>query len=251
MSRVGFIGTGHIAAPMVRHLAAKGHEIAVTERNRAVSAALAAELGVGVGSPQEVLDRSEIVVLCLRPDVAETVLDPLTFRADHQLVSVMAGVPAARLDALCAPAADRVQTIPLGYLEQGGCPLAAFGNDTLLARLFAPENPVVKVESEAALNAHFAICAMVPGLLDLMQTGADWLAGQTGDADAAAFYSTQLVAGFLAAMEKDRAGRLAAERDALATAGTLSLQMTTALREGGAHDSLNAALAAIGQRLEA
>ncbi|SEJ64988.1 pyrroline-5-carboxylate reductase [Cribrihabitans marinus] len=250
MSRIGFIGTGHIAAPMVRHLAGKGHEIAVTERNREVSVALAAELGVHVGEPQDVLDHAEIVFLCLRPDVAASVLEPLAFRADHQVVSVMAGVPAVRLDALCATATDRVQTIPLGYLEQGGCPLAAFGNDRLLSRLFAPENPVVKVESEAALNAHFAICAMVPGLLDLMQSGADWLAGQTGDADAAAFFTTQLMAGFLAAMDKDVAGRLAEERDALATPGTLSLQMTTALREGGAHDSLNAALTAIGKRLE-
>ena len=33
MSRIGFIGTGHIAAPMARFLSAKGHDIAVTERN--------------------------------------------------------------------------------------------------------------------------------------------------------------------------------------------------------------------------
>ena len=48
--------------------------------------------------------------------------------------------------------------------------MAAFGNDRLLADLFEPENPVVKVADEAALNAHFAICAMVPGILDLMAT---------------------------------------------------------------------------------
>lgn len=250
MSRIGFIGTGHIAAPMARFLARKGHDIFVTERNAQVSARLKAELGVTVGAPQAVIDASEIVFLCLRPHLAQEVLTPLTFRADQQIVSVMAAVPAAQLAMLCAPASDFAQTIPLGFLEAGGCPLAAFGNDRLLAVLFEPENPVVKVADEAALNAHFAVCAMVPGLLDLMATGADWLAGETGDADGAEFYTTQLVAGFLSVMEKGKAGLLAQERDALATDGTLSLQMTETLRAGKAHEALHTALTAIGKRLE-
>ncbi|MCA0905615.1 NAD(P)-binding domain-containing protein [Ruegeria marisrubri] len=250
MSRVGFIGTGHIAAPIARLMAAKGHQISVTERNAKVSAALKAELGVTVAAPQAVIDSSDIVFLCLRPHIAADVLDPLTFRADQQIVSVMAAVSAEHLAALCAPASDFVQTIPLGFLETGGCPMAAFGNDRLLADLFEPENPVVKVADEAALNAHFAICAMVPGILDLMATGAEWLGDATGDADGAEFYTTQLMAGFLASMEKCAAGRLTQERDALATEGTLSLQMTDALKDGGAHEALRSALGAIGKRLE-
>lgn len=250
MSDIGFIGTGHIAAPMVRHLAAKGHRIAVTERSASVSAALAAECGAAVADAQGVLDRSDIVFLCLRPAVAADVLEPLVFRPGQRIVSVMAGVPAAQIAALCAPATDLVQTIPLGFLESGACPLAAYGNHDLLADLFAPQNPVVAVDSEAALNAHFAICAMVPGLLDLMATGAGWLAGRTSDPAAAEFYVSQLVAGFLAAHDKGSAGRLAEARDALATEGTLSLQMTEGLHSGGAHDALITALDAIGRRLE-
>ncbi len=250
MSRIGFIGTGHIAAPMVRFLAGKGHSISVTERNAEVSAAMQAELGVNVTTPQGVIDASEIVFLCLRPQVASDILNPLKFRADQQVVSVMAAVSAEKLAQLCAPASDFVQTIPLGFLAQGGCPLAAFGNTALLADLFEPENPVVKVADEAALNAHFAICAMVPGMLDLMCTGAGWLAEQTGDADAAECYTTLLLSGFLSTMETGAAGKLAAARDALATDGTLSLQMTDGLRSGHAHDALRTVLTEIGKRLE-
>ncbi|RBW58907.1 NAD(P)-binding domain-containing protein [Ruegeria sp. A3M17] len=250
MSRIGFIGTGHIAAPIARFLAAKGHEIAVTERNATVSAELKAELDVVVANPQAVLDASDIVFLCLRPQIAPNVLQQLNFRSDQQIVSVMAAVSVDQLAVLCAPATDFVQTIPLGFLQQGGCPLAAFGNDALLAELFEPENPVVKVSNEAALNAHFAVCAMVPGLLDVLATGAEWLAEQTGDADASEFYTTQLLSGFLHTMQTGQAGRLVEERDALATDGTLSLQMTQALHAGNAHDALRSALQAIGKRLE-
>ncbi|WP_170400575.1 NAD(P)-binding domain-containing protein [Ruegeria arenilitoris] len=250
MSRIGFIGTGHIAAPIARLLARKGHEIYVTERNASVSAALKAEINATVSDPQSVIDQSEIVFLCLRPQIAVEVLGPLTFGSEHRIVSVMAAVSEPELKSLCAPAEDFVQTIPLGFLEQGGCPMAAYGNDQLLADLLAPENPVVKVASEASLNAHFAICAMVPGILDLLATGSEWLADQTGDADGAEFYTTQLMAGFLATMNKGQAGRLAAERDALATDGTLSLQMTQALQSDKAHQALRDALTAIGKRLE-
>lgn len=249
MSRIGFIGTGHIAAPMVRFLHARGHDITVTERGRETSSALRSSLGVTVADPQDVVNRSEIVFLCVRPNDAEPALIDLTFRADQRIVSVMASVSRAALEDLCAPAASFVQTIPLGFLEKGGCPLAAFGDTDLLAALFEPENPVVPVATEDALNAHFAICAMVPGVLDLLATGSHWLGSQSGDADAAEYYTTQLVAGFLAAMDKDHAGRLIAERDALATEGTLSLQMTEGLRGGGAHAVLLATLADIGTRL--
>ncbi len=250
MSRIGFLGTGHIAAPIARLMASKGHEISVTERNAQVSENLRQELGVTVSDPQSVIDASDIVFLCLRPQVAAEVLAPLRFRSDQKIISVMAAVSAEQLASLCAPASSFVQTIPLGFLQSGGCPMAAYGDDRLLADLFEPENPVIKVKTEAALNAHFAICAMVPGLLDLMASGAEWLADETGDADEAEFYVTQLVSGFLSAMEKGGAGRLAQERDDLATEGTLSLQMTQTLQDGGAHAALQDAFTKIGKRLE-
>ena len=248
MSCIGFLGTGHIAAPLARFLSRTGHDIAVSERNAETAAALAASHGATVGPNQAVIDRSEIVFLCLRPQIAEQVLKGLRFRPDHRIVSVMAGVPLAALKRLCAPATEITMTIPLGFLERGGCPLPAYPDAELIYRLFAPENPVIPVASERAFNMHFAICVMVPGLLDLMATGAGWLGEETGDADGAEFYTEQLVSGFLAAMAREP-GTLAAERDGLASPGSLSLQMTEALHAGGAHVALRGALEAIGARL--
>ena len=247
MSRLGFIGTGEIAAPMVRHLVAKGHSAIVTERSRHISTELAKTHGVSIGTAQDVLDKSDIVFLCVRPHQLDA-FDGLTFRADHKIISVMAAVPSARLAEICAPATDFVQTIPVAFVERGGCPLPAFGNAHLLAELFEPENPVIALDTEDALNAHFGICAMLPGILDLMSTGAEWLAARTGDHNGAEVYTTQLIGGFLSDMAQG-AGRLAKERDGLATDGTLSLQMTQTLHADGAHDALKGALDAIGQRL--
>lgn len=250
MSRIGFIGTGHIAAPMVRFLAAKDHQITVSRRNAEVAASLTASHGVSVADNQAVLDASDIVFLCVRPHLAMDVLETLSFRADHQIVSVMAGISLTALAAACAPASDISMTIPLGYLEQGGCPLPACPSGDVLKPLFAPDNPVFSVPDEAALNMHFAVCAFVPGVLDLMATSAAWLGSQTGDDDQAARYTRQLLAGFLAALPDEGAALLPAERDALATQGTLSAQMTAGLRDGGAHDALTRTLNDIADQLK-
>ena len=249
MNRIGFIGTGHIAAPMVRFLATRGHDVTISKRNARAAEDLRASHGIRVADNQDVLDASDIVFLCLRPAVAEAVVAPLRFRADQKIVSVMAGISLARLGEWCAPSSDITLTIPLGFLEQGGCPLAACPSDEVLAPLFAPDNPVMPVPNEAAFNQHFAVCAMVPGLLDLMVTASDWLSRQTGDPDGAAIYTRQLVAGFLASLPQGGAEMLPAERDALATDGTISLMMTTRLHDGGAHSALCTALDAIGDRL--
>ena len=249
MSSIGFVGTGHIAAPMVRFLSARGHQITVSERNAQTASELAALHGVSIASNQEVIDRSEIVFLCMRPYLAAEVFAPLKFRPSQKIVSVMAGVSLEQLQTLCAPATDITMTIPLGYLEQGGCPLPACPKADVLAALFEPENPVLEVPEEAALNMHFAVCAFVPGVLDLMETTAQWLGNETGDHDQAASYTRQLLSGFLATLPEGGAEVLSAERDALATEGTLSLQMTDGLRAAGTHDALQQTLSAIGARL--
>lgn len=251
MSRIGVIGTGHIAAPMVRHLAAKGHQITVSDRNAGVAADLRAGFGVDIAPAQQVIDASDILLLCLRPEVAAPVLDGLDFRAGQRIVSVMARVSADDLARLCAPATDFVQAIPMGFIDQGGCPLPAYGDTRLLADLFAPENTVIQVADEGALNAYFAASAMTSCVLDLLDGASDWLAGRTGDSDAAELYFRQLVAGFLGGIDPNAgAGCLAQERDALATEGTLNQQMVTAIRAGHLRQTVQAALAAIDKRLE-
>ncbi|GHG81546.1 NAD(P)-binding domain-containing protein [Pseudodonghicola xiamenensis] len=248
MYRIGFLGTGHIAAPMVRFLARTGHDITVSDRNAEIAAALEAGHGVAVAPNQKVVDGSEVVFLCLRPHLAEEVLQDIRFHPGQRIVSVMAGISLDRLKTLCAPAGDITITIPLGFLEQGGCPLPAYPSSDILDRLFEPENTVFEVPDERALNMHFAICAMVPGLLDLMATGAEWLGHETGEPEKAEFYTTQLFSGFLAAMTR-KPGALACKRDALATQGTISLQMTEGLQAGGVHTALTQTLDAIRDRL--
>lgn len=250
MTATGFLGTGHIAAPMARALARGGHTVTVSRRNEAVSAALAgAGLGIKVAENQGVVDASEVVFLCLRPAVWQAAVAPLAFRPGHKIVSVMAGVAIAGIAAAVAPASAISATIPFGFIEQGGCPLPVAGDPGPLRALFGAANPILPQADEAALGQHFAASTLVAAVLGVMAGGADWLAGKTGDATAAEVYVAGLVGGFLAALGRDRAGELRDGMSALATQGTISRQMLEGLEAHGAFGALAETLDGISGRI--
>lgn len=125
MARIGFIGAGEIASAMVRGLAGKGHSILVSERNAQTARTLADTFGeVAVEPNQDVLDGSDVVILCLLKPVGEAVLPDLRFRAGHSVISVMVDVTNATLRA---------------RVEQGGTlGLIRKGLDGFRARLGLP-----------------------------------------------------------------------------------------------------------------
>jgi len=251
MSRVGFIGTGAIAAPMVRFLARRGHKITVSERSAALAADLAAEFeNVTVTPNQSVVEAAEILFLCLRPHQWQDAVAGLRFRAGQQIVSVMAGVALDDLRAACAPAHRISVTIPLAFLETGGCPLPVYPADTPLTDLLGPENPVIPVPSEAALTTHFAASALLSAALGQMMAGAEWLGRRTGDPAGAETYVTALIAGFLRDVPQDGQGRLLEARSGLATEGTLNLMMVEGLEQAGMAPALASVLDRIAARME-
>ena len=223
MAKIGFLGTGHIAAPMARVAARAGHEVAVSRRSQDVSRALATEgLGIAVADNQRVLDAADIIVLSLRPAVWEDVVAPLSWRADHRIVSVMAGVPLNQIAAACAPVSDLSVTIPYGHVDEGGCPLPVWPGAEPVATILGPENPVIPMPSEAALGACFNASAAMSGVLLVLEEARDWLAAEIGDAKSAEAYVHQLAASYLSALPMDGQARLTEARAGLATPMTLN-----------------------------
>jgi pyrroline-5-carboxylate reductase len=105
--RAGIIGTGHLGGFLVEGCRRTGapYAFTVSPRGVAKAEALKARYGVVIGvSNQEVVDRSDLVVVCVRPKDAQTVLEPLTFREGQTVLSLMAGILHEDLQALAAPA---------------------------------------------------------------------------------------------------------------------------------------------------
>lgn len=241
MARLGFIGTGHMAGAMVRHLAPKGHQITVTHRNARVAQALVAEFpAVRTADPAGALAASDTVFLCLRPEVAENALTGLPFRPDQTVISVMAGVQLQTLADWCAPAEQITLMLPMELIQRGGCPIIVWPEADPVRALFEPENTVIPVDDETDLSACFAATTLVSAVAETLDVGADWLGERIGP-DAAQAFVGQLVAGMLE-IHADETSRFAALRDSLATPGTLNLAMVQELRRLGLPEALRAKL---------
>lgn len=228
MARIGFIGTGEIAALMVHGLAGQGHRIAVSDRNPQIAARLAATFAeVNVAANAEVVAGSDIVILCLLAKVADAALAGLPFRAGQSVISVMVDVGLERLRTLCAPAADIAITIPLPPIATGGCPLPVYPASPALEQLYGAKNRVFTVRDEVALNAHFGATAFCSPFLEQVLTTAVWLAEFTGDRDQSQAYVRDVLRGYLPA--DGAAGHLAAALQSLSTEGGLNATLRAAM----------------------
>jgi len=239
MARVGFIGTGEIAALMVQGLAGQGHQIMVSDRNAQVAARLAATVpGVTVAPNAAVVAGSDIVILCLLANVADAALAGLPFRAGQSVISVMVDVGLAKLQKLCDPASDIAITIPLPPIATGGCPLPVYPASAALETLFGAKNRVFTVRDEVALNAHFGATAFCSPFLEQVLTTAAWLAEFTGDSDQSQAYLRDVLCGYLPADGQN--GHLGAALKSLSTEGGLNATLRAAMK--GANADLRAGL---------
>jgi pyrroline-5-carboxylate reductase len=246
MAQLGFLGTGEITAAMVRGLAGQGHQILVSTRNAAVAATLAAEVaGVTVAPNDQVVAGSDVVFLCLLARVAEAVLPGLPFRRDQSIISVMVDAPLARLRHLCAPATDIAITIPLPPIARGGCPLPVYPASPVVEALFGARNPVIALRSAEALSAHLGASALCSPILDQLLAVADWLAGFTGDRDAAEVYIAAMIRAYLPAQPAP--GALAEALAKLSTEGGLNATLRAAMEP--AKDDLRRGLDGFRDRL--
>jgi pyrroline-5-carboxylate reductase len=115
---LGIVGVGAIAEAIVTGLS-EGEDAAASIHLSPRSAGRANPLAARyrsvhvVDSNQAVVDRAEVVLLCVRPQDAPAALSELAFRAQHAVISVMAGVPIEALRPLVAPAEVLVRAIPL------------------------------------------------------------------------------------------------------------------------------------------
>jgi pyrroline-5-carboxylate reductase len=254
--RLGFVGAGAITTAIVTGLNASdaGRDtILVSPRNADVSAALAAKFSnvTVAASNQAVLDGSDVVMLAIRPQVADEVLPALKFRPDHHVISLMAIIPLDKIAVLVAPARKIVRAIPLPLVADRCGPTPVYPPDPVAAALFNRLGTVIEAKSSEQFSAFSAATATMSPYFAFASEIAGWLARHDVPAgDARRYVATvfQGLANIAASMPKQSFGELARE---FATRGGINEQAAAHLKETGALASLSDALDAVLKRLKA
>lgn len=252
---LGFIGTGTITEAVVTGLceaAAPGLSIVLSPRTRERSRKLSERYAaVEVAEDnQQVLDRSDLVFLAVRPQDAGAVLDALSFRPEQSVASFIATVDSAEIQRRIRPAQLIGRVAPVPPIARRRGPVAMCPPNRQLADLFDPIATVIQVSDETQLDAFFSASALMAPYFELLETVSAWLRSQGVDAEQADQYTGSLFRG-IAQKSTQPAGKGFAElAHEHATRAGINEQMRRELLASGFYDRVRAGLDLIQARMQ-
>ena len=239
--RIGVIGCGTIASAVVKGIAGDGHQITVSERSAAHSAALAAAFpNVSVASNQGVVDACDVIFLGLMAEIAPDVLGALTFRPDQRILTFMAGATLEEADALVRPAKAVAIMMPFPGIATGGTPVMMQGDPALVEELFGGRNTIFALKDGAELAAYLSAQAVLSPVARMIGDASDWLGQRVSDRAQGEAFLRMLVASNLSAIE------CAPLIEALNAPGGYNQRLRLHMEKSGMSDALKAGLTKLG-----
>ncbi len=252
--RTGFIGTGAITEALVTGLCtSKGGigSITVSPRNEEKSKLLQKRFSqVKVGrSNQDVVDKSDIVVLAFLPRDRESVLDSLKFKNDQILVNLLSGTQNSQIAAHTNSSCVISRAVPLPCAAEHIGPIVVFPDNDKVNQLFKNVGTVIPVENEEQLECLSVITSLMAPYFQMLASITDW-AIQTGvEPKQAGDYTAAMFEALSALARKSPGGRLHQLADESMTPGGLNELARKTINEMGGFDFLKPALQAVADRV--
>lgn len=252
---VGFIGAGTITEAVVTGLCEAeipGLSILLSprsvDRSRRLSKRYAA---VEVASDnQQLLDRSELVFLAVRPQDAAEVLKTLSFRENQRVVSFIATMSSAAIARRVRPAEFIGRVAPVPPIARRRGPVAMCPPNPQLADFFGPVGTVIQVAEEAQLDAFFSVSALMAPYFELLDSVSSWVRAQGVDAVHADAYTGSLFRGIAEKSTLPRGEGFAELVNEHATRAGINEQMRRELLAAGFYDQVKAGLDLIQARMQ-
>jgi len=204
MTSIGFIGVGEIASAMVEGLARSEADDAhasdlrffLSPRNadRAKHLAESLETATVCDSNQDVVDRSELIVLAVLPQQAAAVLDELDIPADRTLISAVAGLATDQLAEHLSHSPTIVRIIPLPAVRERKGVTAMYPANQAVEEILGRLGGSVTAADETLFSTLSAVTATMSAHFAFLQSITAWLVDQGWEqADADHFIRGQFV----------------------------------------------------------
>lgn len=234
---VGFLGTGAITAAVVAGLSSKHTvpTIYLSPRSEEMSKALAAKFPNVHRETcnAEVVSKSQMVVLAMRPEQLTAALSGLTFRPEQTVVSFVATVPLAEIAKLVAPASKVCRVTPLTFIEKGRGPIVMAPALASVEALFDGLGDVLVAGTEEQMMAFGCAAALLSTFFEFEHTVAQWLVAAGVTPTNASLYVRSMFSGLANAALENRSLALTAMAESNETPGGLNERVRVALRDSG------------------
>lgn len=199
--QIGFIGVGKITNAIVEGLCTSSIEnahIYLSPRNESNARRLAEKHTQvqRLESNQQVIDRSDIIFIAVRPAVASEVLRTLVFREEQIIISLIPLMKKADLLKLAAPATRITRAVPTPTVMQHTGPVLLFHSNDTVTQLFRHLGQPLEVTDEHQLHVLWTLTGLITPFYDLLHELSSW----TGDNGVDATVANQYIAGLFQAL---------------------------------------------------
>ncbi|MDL2403066.1 pyrroline-5-carboxylate reductase [Rhizobium mayense] len=255
ISSIGFVGTGAITEAMVRGILAEPPftaRVYLSPRNEQTAGRLASEfVPVEVARDnQTVVDSTDLVVLAIRPQVAEAIVKDLVFRPSQLVISLVAATERQTLLDWIGEDVRLVQAIPLPFVASRQGVTAMYPPDTDVAALFDALGTAVQCTSKKEYNLLAAASALMSTYFGIMEAATNWLEGNGLERPKAQAYLAPL----FESLARRASASLRADFSELsrefATRGGLNEQVLDDFQTKGGASALQAALDRVLARID-
>ena len=250
MTTIGIIGTGGLAALMVRGVQRAGYRLVLSPRNAEVARRLATDYGCEVAeSNQAVVDAADGVFVSLPAATGAEELAHLTFRPGQPVLSAMAGTGLAKLQSVIGPARAAVSMMP-GYANALGVgPSILYPDDAFWRPFLAATGPVHAFEDEASFTTAATFGAYSGASFAFMAQAIGWYEKRgLSPATARALVAATLRGNAEVLLSESRS--LPEIQREVITPGGISELLVATLMEHGALEAWDDALARVLRRIE-
>ena len=181
--KIGFLGVGIIATCMIEGfcgLSQEQHHFFLSPRNAVKSAALAARYrNITVcRSNQHVVDEADVVVISMMAADCAEVLKGLKFRADQQIINVVATIPPEDVREAVGAVGGFSQIIPPPSIRHRSGPIAAYPESAFLSELLSPLGTVVFANNLDDIRTMQAITGLIAVFYDTFRELAIFAEGE-------------------------------------------------------------------------
>ncbi len=251
--RIGLIGVGHMGQFLITGLAKadRNLEFLLADAFSKTAEAFAAEHDCFFSTRnQEVVEKSDIILLATRPEHVKSALADTTFKPEQVLVSVAAGVSLKILEPLAAPAGV-VRAMPVSCVVVNKSPVIIYPDNSDVQALFSLVGHVHPLPDEASFAPGTALVgAFYAWLFLLMSEAATWTGEQGIDPDTARKLVVETIEGACAMAGYQDSMSLGEIWKTLATPGGISEQGAGILSKGGGLKTWSDALEAVSKRMK-
>ncbi|MEM7429062.1 MAG: NAD(P)-binding domain-containing protein [Pseudomonadota bacterium] len=174
---IGVIGVGHLMEHVVPGLmrADAPPPILLSARNADRAARLAGKFGLEiVRENAEIVSRSDIVIMAVRPFDIEATIQGLPWEARHIVLSFAGTISRSNYEPH-VNGAEIVQAMPVIAAEFGQSPTSIFPANPDVRELLSPCGPVIPFETEAAFKAASGAGAYFVWVQALVQEAIQWM----------------------------------------------------------------------------